>query len=403
MIHKKKNKKLKVVLLANTGWYFYNFRLSLIKYLKKKDFEIHLICPFDSYTPKIIEKGIYIHKWNLKSSSTNLLKEINSIISLYKIYRSINPDIVHHFTIKSVLYGTLISNICRTKYVFNSITGLGTVFLSNKLKDKFINFFIIPIYKLIIKTSKSNLIFQNKWDLNYFIKLNIASKHNSFLIRGSGINTKYFRDNKISKNFPKNKYWQLLFPARLIPEKGINELIIACDNLWKKNKNFRLFIAGEFNLNQRGNLSENHIKKISEREYVIGIKHQINMKSIYLKSDIVILPTWREGLSRALLEAGSMELPIITTNVPGCKDVVLHRKTGLLIKKEDPISIKNAITFLMNNKNLCKEFGENVRNHIEKNFTNDIVNNQTLNLYKKIISKNMRKENQLNQKNKAKE
>ena len=127
MIHKKKNKKLRVALLANTGWYFYNFRLSLIKYLKK-DFEIHLICPFDSYTPKIIEKGIYIHKWNLKSSSTNLFKEINSIISLYKIYKNINPDIVHHFTIKSVLYGTLISYFCPIKCVFNSITGLGTFF-----------------------------------------------------------------------------------------------------------------------------------------------------------------------------------------------------------------------------------------------------------------------------------
>ena len=394
MNDKKKNKKLKVALLANTGWYFYNFRLSLIKYLKK-DFEIHLICPFDSYTPKIIEKGIYIHKWNLKSSSTNLFKEIQSIISLYRIYRNVNPDIVHHFTIKSVLYGTLISNFCRTKYVFNSITGLGTVFLSNKLKDKFINFLIIPIYKIIIKTSKSNLIFQNKWDLNFFIKLNIATKHNSFLIRGSGINTEYFKDNKMSKSFPKKKYWQLLFPARLIREKGINELIIACDTLWEKNKNFRLFIAGEFNLNQRGNLSKNNIEKIREREYVVGIKHQSNMKSIYLKSDIVILPTWREGLSRALLEAGSMELPIITTNVPGCKDVVLHRKTGLLIKKEDPKSIKNAINFLMENKNLCKQFGVNARNHIEKNFTNEIVNGQTLNLYKKIISENKIRKNQL--------
>ena len=91
------------------------------------------------------------------------------------------------------------------------------------------------------------------------------------------------------------------------------------------------------------------------------------MSNIYLDSDIVVLPTWREGLSRALLEAGSMELPIITTNVPGCKDIVLHRKTGLLINKEDPESIKNAIIFLMDNKNLCKKFGKNVRLHIEKN------------------------------------
>ena len=390
MVLNKKRKKLRIALLANTGWYFYNFRLSLINYLIKKDFEIHLICPFDAYTPKIIKKGISVHEWDLKSSSTNIFKEIISIISLYKIYRNIKPDIVHHFTIKSVLYGTLISNFCGIKYVFNSITGLGTVFLSTNFKDKFINFLIIPIYKLIIKTSKSNLIFQNKWDLNYFIKLNIATKNNSFLIRGSGINTKYFIDKKIKKSFPKEKYWKLLYPARLIREKGINELIIACDMLWENNKNFRLFIAGEFNLNQRGNLSRNHIEKIREREYVVGIKYQSKMKNIYLKSDIVVLPTWREGLSRALLEAGSMEIPIITTNVPGCKDIVLHKKTGLLINKEDPESIKKAITFLMNNKTLCEKFGKNVRSHIEKNFTNEIINQQTFDLYKKIINKKIK-------------
>ena len=123
---------------------------------------------------------------------------------------------------------------------------------------------------------------------------------------------------------------------------------------------------------------------------MVGIKYQSKMKNIYLKSDIVVLPTWREGLSRALLEAGSMEIPIITTNVPGCKDIVLHKKTGLLINKEDPESIKKAITFLMNNKTLCEKFGKNVRSHIEKNFTNEIINQQTFDLYKKIINKKIK-------------
>ena len=399
MILNKKSKKLKVVFLANTGWYLYNFRLSLINFLIKKGFDIHLICPYDAYTKKIIDKGIIVHKWDLKSSSTNIFKEINSIISLYKIYQNIKPDIVHHFTIKSVLYGTLISNFCGIKIVFNSITGLGRIFLSKNLKDKFLNFLVIPIYKFIIKKSNSSLIFQNKWDLSYFKKINIATKNNSFLIRGSGINTRFFKDKTTTKSFPKRKYWKLLFPARLIREKGINELITACDKLWEKNKNFRLFIAGEYNLNQRGNLSRNHIEKIREREYIVGIKYQSNMKNIYMNSDIVILPTWREGLSRALLEAGCMELPIITTNVPGCKDIVLNKKTGLLVNKKDPESIKNAIIYLMKNEKLCKKFGANARLYIEKNFTNDIINNQTYELYKKIISKNIKLENQIIKKN----
>ena len=383
----RKNKKLKVVFLANTGWYFYNFRLNFIEYLIKKDFEIHLICPFDTYASKIKAKGISVHNWNLKKSSTNIFREINSIISLYKIYKDINPDIVHHFTIKSVLYGTLISNFCGIPFIFNSITGLGTLFVSTYLKDRLLNILILPFYKLIIRTSKAYLIFQNKWDMNYFINLNLASKKNSFLIRGSGINTNYFRNNNNKRNFPKNKYWKILFPSRLIREKGINELIVACDNLWQKNKNFRLFIAGEFDINQRGNLSKHSLEKIKKREYVVGLEYQNNMKSLYLDSDIVILPTWREGLSRSLLEAGSMELPIITTDVPGCKDIVLHKKTGLLVNKQDPKAIENAILLLMKNKKYCNEYSKKVRIHIEKNFTNDIINQQTFDLYRKIVGK----------------
>ena len=390
MIDDKKNKKLKIALLANTSWYFYNFRLSLIEFLIQNNYEIHLICPYDNYTKNLKAKGITIHNWELNSSSANFFMEIKSIYFLYNIYKKINPDISHNFTIKCVMYGTLISNICNIKHIINSITGLGNVFISNKFKYKFIKLIIIPIYKLIIKRSKANLIFQNKSDLNLFIKLNISNKKNSFLIRGSGIDINYFKNDQIIKDFPKSKKWKILFPSRLIKEKGIDELIVACDNLWLKTKNFNLFLAGEFDLNPRVNLNKEYFKKLKNREYVEGCQHQTNMRNLYMQSDIVILPSWREGLSRSLLEAGSMELPIITTNVPGCKDIIIHGKTGLLVNKKDPKSIEDAMYFLMNNKNLCKKFSRNIRFHIENNFTNDIVNKQTLILYKKIIAQQIK-------------
>tara|TARA_B100000212_G_C27279292_1_gene492338 strand:- start:82 stop:942 length:861 start_codon:yes stop_codon:yes gene_type:complete len=282
-----------------------------------------------------------------------------------------------------VIYGTLISNFCSIKYIFNSITGLGKIFISKRIKDKFLKFIILPLYKFIIKKSKANIIFQNQSDMKYFIKLNISNKENSYLIRGSGIDINYFKNNNIINSFPKKKYWKVLFPSRIILEKGIVELIKACDNIWEKNKNFRLFIAGEFDINQRGNISKSYLENIKKRPYIENIKYIQDMKSLYLVTDIVILPTWREGLSRALLEAGSMELPIISTNVPGCKEIVIHNKTGLLINKKDPESIKKAILLLMNNNNLCKKFSKNIRKHIEKNFTNEIINKTTINLYRK--------------------
>ena len=126
---------------------------------------------------------------------------------------------------------------------------------------------------------------------------------------------------------------------------------------------------------------------LSEEKNITYIGHKKNIKRLLEEVDCLILPSYREGLSNVVLEALSMEVPVIASNVPGCKDIVLHNKTGLLVNKEDPESIKDALTFLMNNKNLCKNFGENVRVHIEKNFTNEIINNQTFDLYKKIIGR----------------
>ena len=381
----KKNKKLKIMFLANTSWYFYNFRLSLIKFLIQNNFEIHLICPNDKFTKKLIQEGINVHTWNLKGSSINFFKELVSIYSLYKIYKNIKPDLVHHFTIKCVLYGTFVSNICGIKFIFNSITGLGRIFISSKIEYKFLKVLILPFYKLIIQKSKGHFIFQNKSDLKYFIKLNISNKKNSHLISGSGIDINYFKNDININSFPKKGYWKLLFPSRLILEKGIIELIKACDSIWEKNKNFRLFIAGDFDINQKGNISKSYIEEIRKRAYIENIKYVHNMKTLYLDTDIVILPSWREGLSRIILEAGSMELPIIASNVPGCKEIIIKNKTGLLINKKDPESIKDAILLLMNNNNLCKLFGKNIRTHIEKNFTNKIINTKTINLYRNII------------------
>ena len=112
------------------------------------------------------------------------------------------------------------------------------------------------------------------------------------------------------------------------------------------------------------------------------------MKLIYEKTDIVVLPSWREGLSRSLLEAGSMELPIITSNVPGCRDIVIHEETGLLVESQDPKSIEKAIIRLIKNKDLCEIYGKEARKHVLKNFTNKIINKDTLNLYQLLIKKN---------------
>ncbi len=382
-----KKRKVKIAFVANTGWYFYNFRNDLIDYLSKRNYELYLICPKDKYAEILREKDINVIYWDLNRSSTNIFKELKSIYKLIRILRKINIDIIHNFTIKGVLYGTISSKLSNIKYTINSITGLGSLFIIRSLKDRIIFLFIFPLYKFIINKSNSKLIFQNKYDLNFFIRQNIISQAKTSLIRGSGINTNYFRkSNKIVK-YPKGKKWKLLFPARVAKFKGIEELIIACNKLWIKNKNFRLYIAGEIDYSKASNDDKKYFKQISSLPYIAEVKYQKNMRDLYEETDIVILPSWREGLSRSLLEAGSMEIPIITTDVPGCKDIVINGETGLLVKRKNPKSILSALEVLMENEKLCKRLGKSVRKHIINNFDSKIINEKTFSLYEEVISK----------------
>ena len=375
-----------IIFTANSSWYIYNFKLSLINLLISKGFKIYVISPIDEYTNKLKNQKINHLKWDSKSDSINLISEIKSIINLYKIYKEINPNLVHHFTIKCVLYGTIICKFLKIKNIYNSITGLGNLFLRHQLKFKILFYLIFPFYKLILKNSKSTFIFQNDADKKYFEKLNIVNPDNSILIRGSGVDTEFFNNHENNNTFPRDEFWKILFPGRIIKEKGIDELLIACDSLWHKNLKFKLYIAGKLVLPKNKKNAQKIINKINSLPYLEEISFKQNMKRIYKKIDIVVLPSWREGLSKALLEAASMSLPIVTSDVPGCRDVVIHGITGLLVKKKDPIAIENAIELLIKNPELCSRLGSNARAYVIKNFKDKLINDITYNAYLKSLT-----------------
>ena len=177
-----------------------------------------------------------------------------------------------------------------------------------------------------------------------------------------------------------DKFLKILFPSRLIREKGIFELIKACNILWKKIP-IKLFIAGKLDKGNRSCLTEKDIKKLKKQKNIYLIGHVEDMRSIYKSVDIVVLPSWREGLSKALLEAASMEKAIITTNVPGCREIIDHMKSGLLVKKNNPLQIKNSILKLYNEKDLIKTFGKAARIKVKKEFEIKKINNMTITLY----------------------
>jgi len=382
----KKPRNKSVLIVSNCTWYLYNFRYKLLNDLQNKGLNLILISPLDKYYFDISKYFINKENLFLVRGSENPIFEIITLIHLLFIYLKYKPDLVHHFTIKPCIYGGIISRFLGIKNTINHITGLGPSFYSNRIKIKFVNKILKPFYKYAFNSHKNNLIniFHNDSDKNTFIKNGLTKPEKTKIIEGSGVDIDYYKKDTTLKF---NKDINLLFPARLIKEKGILELIHACNELWKNDYKFTLNIAGELDKQNRSYLKKNYFEFIKTNPNINFLGKCSNMREIYKKMDIVILPSWREGLSKSILESAAMSLPIITTDVPGCKDIISNENSGLLVPAKNQEKLKIAIKTYLNKPDLAIKFGMNARETVCKKFTDQIINNKIIKIYEDFLYK----------------
>ena len=370
----------KIILVANTSWYIYNFRKLLLKEIRKRDYRLIIVTPYSSkYTQKLLDEGFIVINWNLVRNSINPFSSLLSIFHLYKIYKEEKPNIINHFTIKPCIYGTIASRFIKVNKCINSITGIGSWYENENVLIKLIIKIIDPILKFIFTRKNIIFIFQNKSDKDIFIKKKYALKSRCHLIEGSGVDSDFFKPKNELKD--KSKIIKILFPARLIREKGIMELIEASERLWKDNKKFYLLIAGETDEGNNSSLTQKEKIRIRKNKNIKFLGHLEDMRLAYESCDLVVLPSWREGLSRSLIEASSMECPIITTDVPGCVEIVENGINGLIVKSKNVYELEKAIRFALKDIQSFRELGKNGREKVITKFDARIINRNNLNVY----------------------
>lgn len=376
--------KPKVLLVSNSSWYLYNFRLPLIRDLRAQGYQVVLVAPHDDYTALIEAEGFTLHPWMVARRSVNPLAEAYAVVDLLRIYRREQPDLVHHFTIKACLYGTIAAKGARVYRVINAVTGLGHVFLGTRKRSRMLRKMIKPVYCATFKARRSIVVFQNASDQEKLIQLGMTDGDRARLIRGSGVDIDRFSPQGDSAGFFHDPL-QLLFPSRLIREKGTVELLQACKRLWADGIELELVVAGALDSGNRSALSDSELSDFESDSRIRCLGHVVDMKALYAASDIVVLPSWREGLSRALIEAASMERPIITTDVPGCRDVVDHGCSGLLVPLRDARAIELAVRLLIENPDLARRFGKAARQKVVAEFQVSLVNQTTLQHYIQLL------------------
>ena len=358
---------MKVIFISNSSWNLFNFRIDLIKSLLKKKIKVYTIAPLDENTQKLKKIGCIHKNFRLKKRSLNPFNEIISFFYLLIIIYKIKPDFVLSFTIKPNIYSSIISKILKIKNIVN-ITGLG----SSLLRRNILFYFVILIYKITI--SKSYMIFfQNNDDLLFFKKFNLIKNNNYSVIPGSGVNLNYFN---ISNFKEVNQDIDFLYVGRLIKDKGINEFCEASVKLMKE-KSISLNVYVITHDEVKYNLYD---KKFPE---IIFKKKVLDIRNFYLRSKCTVLPSYREGTPKSLLESCAMKVPIIATNVPGCKEVLINNINGLFCK---PYSSDNLAKIMFEYLNLSEQkkkmFSENARDIVEKKFDFNLV----LNSYYKILN-----------------
>jgi len=357
---------MKIAFLSHLDLNLYLFRLPVMKELVKRGHKVYAIAPKGEYFDKFKEFGIEPISYEVDRASLNPLKELKTIQNIKKVVSFINPDILHSFTHKPNIYGAFSDS----PHFIQTVTGLGSFFIHNDLKSKIIKSIILNGYKYTSKKAKK-VIFQNSDDLEFFVKSNIVSANKAILIKSSGIDTDFFKPTGNTQN----KKPIILMIARVIKDKGVNEYIKAAKML---NEKAEFWYVGNID---KGN------KNAFEPDWgdVKYLGFRSDIKELIQKCDIFVLPSYREGVPRTLLEAASMAKPIVTTNAPGCKEVVEDGKNGFLVPVKDYISLAKKIETLIDNKDLREKFGKYSRQKAINEFDIKKVVDKYLKVYEEVL------------------
>jgi glycosyltransferase involved in cell wall biosynthesis len=375
----KKEAGLKVILFANTAWYLYNFRLPLALALREQGNEVILLSPGETpYHELLQQNGFRSLSFPLQRRRVNPLAEIESIWQIFQIYRREQPDIVHHFTIKPVLYGSLAAHLLGMKKIINAVSGLGYVFTASDNKGKLLRAAAKKMYQLSLRGTQ--VVFQNPDDAAYFTQLELVKPGQISLIRGSGVDIHRFQPTQEPQDTP-----LVILPARMLWDKGIQEFVEAASKLKSRGVPGRFALVGAPDPGNPESVPVENLEKWKREGIVEWWGWRDDMIAVYHSANIVCLPTrYREGTPKTLIEAAACARPIVATNVPGCREVVQDGHNGFLTPPINAEALADALQMLIEKPAERQRMGRNGRVLAVEEFSTDRIISETLRIYHQL-------------------
>jgi glycosyltransferase involved in cell wall biosynthesis len=365
---------MRVVLFANTDWFLYNFKLSLAKALRARGDEVVLLSPPGIYGPRLREMGFRWEPLPVSRSGINPLAELAAIRRVAALYREVRPDVVHHFTIKCVIYGSLAARRVGVMRIVNSVTGLGFALLANTLKARLIRPVVLALYGRALRGTQ--VIFQNVDNRNTLAAAGVLSQSTVHVIAGDGVDTERFVPALPAPDV------SVLMMARLLRSKGIAEFVEAARRVRAQMPAVRFLLAGEPDPGNPESVDVESLQRWQSEGHVEFLGHRSDALELNQSCRVAVLAsTQGEGVPRALLEAAACGQPLVASDVPGCREVVVDGVTGVLVPPSDADALAAAILRLLQDAELCERLGKAGRAFVEERFSDHHITALTFAVY----------------------
>jgi glycosyltransferase involved in cell wall biosynthesis len=357
----------KIALVANTAWYLQNFRRTLIRRLLEEGYSVITIAPPDEYVPELLALGAEFHGAPMDSKGANPFADFRLAMTLRRLFREARPSCVLTFTVKPNVYGAFAAASLGIPVVCN-VSGLGTAFI----RRNWITSVVKALYRSALRRA-ATVFFQNPDDLQLFLRLEIVSAAKTRLLPGSGVDVDRFAPSRDSR--PAGAPFRFLLLGRLLWDKGVGELVEAARELRSRYPGTEFFLVGFAGTESRSAISLEKIQEWVDEGLITYVPPALDVRPFLASSDCVVLPSfYAEGTPRSLLEASSMARPIITTDMPGCRQVVEDQRSGYLVPARDSRALADAMErMLLLSADQRRELGLRGRQKMVREFDERIV------------------------------
>ena len=370
----------KILFFVTEDWFFCSHFLDRARAARQEGYKVTVVTRGGNHVKTITGEGLRHIPIAVERRNMNPLRDVGLLRTLVEIYRQERPDIAHHVAFKPIIYGSFAAKLARVPHVINAPVGLGYVFSSTQLKAKLAKPLAMLLYKLWLQPLNGRVILENSDDLCLLSKLRLIDESQTVLIRGAGVDTSRY----VPTPEPQGEI-VVIFPARMLWDKGVGEFVDAARQLREQKIAAQLILVGQSDPGNPCSVPVWQLEQWHESGVVAWWGFCDDMPRVFAESHVVCLPSYREGLPKVLIEAAACGRSIVTTDVPGCREVVQNENNGLLVPARNSTALAAALRRLILSPALRQFLRRRAREIAETEFTVEKVNERTLAVYRELL------------------